>query len=76
MSAHTILGVLFTVSTVLRAIFNRRILLNYVRGHDAILGMGREAVGATVIVAIMLFVAVSHVFHYEFLGAAALRVIT
>jgi hypothetical protein len=63
MSAHTLLGVLFTVSTVLHAIFNRRILLNYVRGHDAIPGMRREAVGAVVLVAVMLFVAVGHVFH-------------
>ena len=63
MSAHNILGVLFLVSTVSHAIFNRRILLNYVRGHAARSGIGREAVGVIVLVAVMLFVAVGHAFH-------------
>jgi hypothetical protein len=63
MSAHSILGVLFMVSTVSHAIFNRRILLHYVRGHAARPGIGREAVGAIVLVAVMLFVAVGHAFH-------------
>jgi hypothetical protein len=63
MSAHNILGVLFMASTVLHAIFNRRILLNYVRGHAARPGIGREAVGAIVFVAAMLFVVVGHTFH-------------
>jgi hypothetical protein len=63
MSAHTILGVLFMMSVVWHAILNRRILLNYVRGHAARPGMGREAVGAIVFVAVMLFVVVSHTFH-------------
>jgi hypothetical protein len=62
-SAHTILGVLFMVSTVSHAIFNRRILLNYVPGHAIRPGIGREAVGAIVLVAVMLFVAVGHAFH-------------
>lgn len=63
MSAHTILGVLFMVSIVWHAILNRRILLNYIRGHAALPGIGREAVSAIVLVAVMLFVAVGHVFH-------------
>ena len=63
MSAHTILGVLFMVSTVSHAILNRRRLLNYVRGPAARPGLGREAVGAIVFVAVMLFVVVSHTFH-------------
>jgi hypothetical protein len=63
MAAHTILGVLFMVSTVSHAILNRRILLNYVRGHAARSGIGREAVGAIVLVAVMLFVAMGHAFH-------------
>lgn len=63
MSAHNILGVLFLVSTVSHAIFNRRILLNYVRGNAARPGIGREAVGAIVFVVVMLFVVVSHTFH-------------
>ncbi len=63
MSAHTILGVLFLVSTVSHAMLNRRKLLNYVRGHDARPGITREAVSAIVLVALMLFVAVGHAFH-------------
>jgi hypothetical protein len=63
MAAHTILGVLFMVSTVSHAILNRRLLLNYVRGHAAHTWMGREALGAIILVAAMLFVAVGHAFH-------------
>ncbi len=63
MSAHNILGVLFMVSTVSHAIFNRRILLNYVRGHAARPEIRREAVGAIVLVAVMLFITVGHAFH-------------
>jgi hypothetical protein len=63
MSVHTILGVLFAMSTVSHAILNRRMLLNYVRGHSARPGIGREAVGAVILVTIMLFVAVGHAFH-------------
>ncbi len=63
MSAHTILGVLFTVSIVWHALLNHRVLLSYVRGHAAPAGIGREAVGAIVLVAVMLFVAVGHAFH-------------
>ena len=63
MSAHTILGILFMVSTVWHAILNRRLLLNYVRGHAARPGIGREAVGAIVFVAVILSVVVGHTFH-------------
>lgn len=63
MAAHTILGVLFMLSAVSHAILNRRILLNYLRGHAAGSGMGREAAGAAVFVAVMLFFAVGHAFH-------------
>lgn len=63
MAAHTILGIIFLGSTVTHAIFNRRMLLNYVRSHAALAGIGREAVGAIVVVAVMLFVAVGHAFH-------------
>jgi hypothetical protein len=54
MSAHTILGVLFTISTVSHAILNRHVLLNYTQGHAARPGIGREAVGAIIFVAAML----------------------
>jgi hypothetical protein len=63
MSVHTILGILFMASTVWHAIFNRRILLNYVRGHAPRPGIGREAVCAIALVAGMLFVGVGHAFH-------------
>ncbi len=63
MSAHSILGVLFMASTVSHGLLNRRILLNYVRGPAAHTGIGREAVGAIVLVAVMLFVAVGHALH-------------
>lgn len=63
MSAHTILGVLFMGSIVSHAILNRHILLKYVRGHAARSAIGREAVGAIVLVTAMLFIAVGHAFH-------------
>jgi Domain of unknown function (DUF4405) len=63
MSAHTILGILFMLSIVWHAIYNRRILFNYVRGHSIRSGIGREAVGAIILVAVVLFVAVGHAFH-------------
>lgn len=63
MAAHTILGILFMVSAVAHAILNRRILLNHIRGCAARPGIGREAVSAIVLVAVMLFVVVGHTFH-------------
>lgn len=63
MSAHTILGVLFTVSTVWHTILNRRMLLNHLRGHAPRPGIGREAVGAIVLVVVMLVLVVGHAFH-------------
>jgi hypothetical protein len=63
MAAHNVLGVLFMAATVSHAILNRRLLLNYVRGHAARPGIGREAVGAVILVAVMLFIAVGHAFH-------------
>jgi hypothetical protein len=62
MAAHTLLGVLFMISAVSHAVLNRRILFNYLRGH-AVSGIGREAVGAIALVAVMLMVAVGHAFH-------------
>jgi uncharacterized membrane protein YidH (DUF202 family) len=63
MTAHTILGILFTVSTVWHAILNRRVLLNHARGHAARSGTGREAVGAVIFVVVILFFIVGHTFH-------------
>jgi hypothetical protein len=63
MAAHTLLGILFTVSAVSHAILNRRILLNYLRGHTARPGIGREAAGAIILVALTLMFAVGHAFH-------------
>lgn len=67
MAAHWILGILFAISIVLHAIYNRRMLLNHVRGyaarHAAHPGIGREAFGAIILVTLMLFFAVGHAFH-------------
>ena len=63
MAAHTMLGILFTLSVLSHAVFNRRMLLAYVRGQAARPGTGREAAGAIALVAVMLFVAVGHAVH-------------
>ena len=44
------------------AILNRRMLLNYVRGHDAHPEIAREAVAAIMLVALMLSFAVGDAF--------------
>ena len=46
------------VSAISHATLNRRILVNYVRGYAASPGIGREAVCAIVVVAVMLIFAV------------------
>jgi len=63
MAAHTVLGVLFLLSAVSHAILNRRVLINYIRCRTACGRMSREAVGAVLLVALMMFVAVGHAFH-------------
>lgn len=62
MAAQAILVILFVVSTASHAFFNRRMLLNYVRGHDAHPEIAREAVAAIILGALMLFFAVGHAF--------------
>jgi len=62
-ATHNILGILFMESTVSHAILNRRMLLNFVRGHDAHPGIDREAVAAIMLVALMLSFAVGDAFH-------------
>ncbi len=63
MAAHNVLGILFLVSAVAHAVLNRRILFKYIRGHAACRRVGREAVGAVLLVAVLMFVAVGHAFH-------------
>lgn len=63
MATHNTLGVLFLLSIALHAIFNRRMFLNYLRGHAGRSMVGREAVCAVVLVAAVLVFAVGHVFH-------------
>ena len=63
MAAHFILGFLFMVATVWHALLNRHLLVKYIRGHAARPGIGGEAVGAIVLVAVLLFVVVGHTFH-------------
>lgn len=63
MAAHWILAILFMVSAFSHAVLNRRILLNYIRGHAAGSRFGREVVGAILLVALMLFISIGHAFH-------------
>lgn len=63
MAAHNTLGVLFMVTVCLHGILNRRTLISYVRGHAGRAGVGREAVGAVILIAAVLFLAVGHAFH-------------
>ncbi len=58
MTVHTYLGILFLVSAITHATLNRRILVNYIRGYAASSGIGREAVCAIVVVAVVLIFAV------------------
>lgn len=63
MSAHTVLGVLFTVAVAWHAFLNRSMLLNRARGHAAGSGISREAAGAIIFVTVTLLLAVGHAFH-------------
>ncbi|HOC18683.1 MAG TPA: hypothetical protein PKK95_10455 [Vicinamibacterales bacterium] len=63
MSAHNLLGVLFTVSAVCHAWMNRRALLGHVRGARARLGaVNREAISAAALVLAGLALFVGHAF--------------
>jgi hypothetical protein len=66
MSAHNTLGILFVVFGVWHAVLNRRALFNYLRalttgGSSG----GREGVSAIALVVLILFVVVSHAFHFH-----------
>jgi len=63
MSAHTLLGVIFTVAAVWHAFLNRRMLLNHARDHAVRRGIGRETAGAIILVMAALFLAVRHAVH-------------
>jgi hypothetical protein len=63
MSVHTLLGILFMVFTIWHAILNRRVLMKHLRGCAGDSRLGREAVGALVLVAVLLFLAVGHAVH-------------
>ena len=61
MSAHIILGVIFTVFAIWHAILNRRALFNYAKGISTrIPFIRREAIFATSVVALGLFFFVGH----------------
>jgi hypothetical protein len=64
MSAHTSLGVIFTVFAVWHVILNRRALLSHVRGIVArVPGLTREALVAVALVVALVGIVVSHAFH-------------
>ncbi|HOI96185.1 MAG TPA: DUF4405 domain-containing protein [Syntrophobacter fumaroxidans] len=67
MSAHNVPGVLFIVSSVSHALLNRRTFLNHVRGRAVRPGISKEAIGAVILVAVMLSIAVGHAIHQELL---------
>lgn len=63
MSAHNVLGLLFTVFSVWHVVLNRRALWNHLRGLAPRMPMAtREAVGAGAVVAVALLVFVGHAF--------------
>ena len=63
MSAHNSLGILFFVSAIWHAVLNRRVLVNYLRGARLRLSGGsREAIYAVALVAVVLFVALAHLY--------------
>jgi hypothetical protein len=64
MSAHTSLGVLFSVFVIWHLILNRRALFNYVRGAcSGQPGMSREVFWAMGFVAAVLCIGVGHALH-------------
>jgi hypothetical protein len=64
MSAHNVLGVLFTASAAGHAWMNRRALLAHVRGGRARLAaVNREAISAAALVLAGLALFVGHAFH-------------
>jgi hypothetical protein len=63
MSAHNILGVIFMVFAVWHATLNRRALFNHAKGFVMrIPFLSREAIMATGVVALGLFIFVGHAF--------------
>ena len=63
MSAHNSLGTLFFVSAIWHAVLNRRALVRYLRGvRSRLSGSSREAIYAVALVAVVLFVALAHVY--------------
>lgn len=61
MAAHNCLAILFVIFTVWHAAINRRALFNYLKGWRFILS--REAVAATLLVALASLAIILHAFH-------------
>ena len=63
MSAHNSLGILFFISAIWHAVLNRRVLAKYLRVASPRLSRGsREAIYAAGLVAVVLFVALAHIY--------------
>ncbi len=62
-AAHEALGIIFTLSTLLHIILNRKALLNHLRGAAGrMAGLSRETLIAVALVAVILFMAAGHSF--------------
>jgi len=64
MSAHNILGLLFTIFSIWHIVLNRRALSNYIKGFAARVSfVSREAALAGALVTLILSIFVGHAFH-------------
>jgi len=64
MAAHNSLGLLFVVFCIWHVALNRKALLNHIRAFAVrVPMMSREAIAAVAVVALVLFLFVSHAFH-------------
>ena len=63
MSAHSSLGIVFLVFSIWHVVLNRRVLAKYLRGvKPRLSGGSREAISAVALVAVVLFVALAHIY--------------
>lgn len=64
MSAHNTLGLLFIIFTIWHILFNRRALVNHIRGRMAHMTvLSREAILAGIATMLPLFIFIGHAFH-------------
>ncbi|MFH1033687.1 MAG: DUF4405 domain-containing protein [Pseudomonadota bacterium] len=64
MSAHTILGIVFSVVTIWHIVLNRHVLFNYAKDKALRTShISREAILAVGVVGFFLFIALGHALH-------------